>query len=218
VITLKVFIRKNKSPHFENFDMELDELKNIWQQTSTQNSLQAMILREDLQRMISRKSEDTIQKLKRNIIIETIAGIVLSVTMAGTYFIQNRNDNIGIIALGSVAMMGSFMVIYWKAYRSLKQFSMANLTLKNTLQQLVEQLESFIRLYLYANLLMTPIAIFAGAFWGSSFTSLYRVPIITTLILVIPMYYSIKWYVNKVYGQYLYKLKQYLLELEESVA
>jgi len=56
--------------------MELDELKNIWQQTSLESISSQVIGNDEFLAMMKGKSNATIAKLKRNLTLEILVSIL----------------------------------------------------------------------------------------------------------------------------------------------
>ena len=122
-----------------------------------------------------------------------------------------------------------YLIYYIKKYRELKKFFSYNDSIKSSLQALILQLEKYLNIYFWGSLLLTPVSVFLAGFVilyemkalgfllyfdifnSATFSLLLSFALLLTLI----SYPVMKWYIRKLYGQHLEKLKECLKELEE---
>ena len=119
-------------------------------------------------------------------------------------------------------------LLYQKISR-IKKFFSYNQNIKSSLQLLISQLERYLSIYFWGSLLLTPISGFLSGFailyemkalgfllYFDVFSSSTLSMILSfALLLTLISYPIMKWYIRKLYGQYLEKLKDCLKELQE---
>jgi 4-hydroxybenzoate polyprenyltransferase len=207
--------------------MELDQWKDIWKTEGEQPSNDLQKLR----MLLDKKSKSPVAKMKRNLKVElwfmiiTYGGIILF------YFLAFK----GIMSAVSWFMLfiGLLFVIYFqRKNKLLTEMECLSCEVKSNLQKQVTTLEKYIRIYLIGGTLLAPISLlFFGWFsydkaWKNVNDSLFfpgeHNPIwkvilawvILTVIITTIFYYLNKWYVRKLYGKHVEKLKEVLSEME----
>lgn len=122
-----------------------------------------------------------------------------------------------------------FHLLYTKIQRAQTLFFLHQ-DIKTSLQALVVQLEKYLSIYFWGSLLLTPVSGFLSGFailyqmkalgflvYFDAFSSATLSMILSfALLLTLISYPVMKWYVRKLYGQHLEKLKDCLKELEEA--
>ncbi|MEA5401874.1 hypothetical protein VB776_03030 [Arcicella sp. DC2W] len=198
--------------------MELDELKYIWQQTSLESISSQVIGNDEFLAMMKGKSNAVITKLKRNLILEILVSILFLPVFL--YFIFFTDVAIfhkyvcSILIFTTVATL----VIFWVEYRSLQAFE-TRLDLITSLKITVKQFSKFIRIYMIINYILLFPMMFYGLIVGLELngeTLSLKFLLIYTIIISPLGYFWIKFYIRKVYGQHLDKLKNCLAELAET--
>jgi hypothetical protein len=198
--------------------MELEDLKNIWQQNQKLVNAQQNVEYEEILAMTRQKSKDTVAKLKRNILWE-VAFSCVTLLLLFLVFREDGNNHLAIkIIYFFLILFVFFGIIYWREFNALSKFQLENISLKEALQQLIKELQHFIKFYFLTNVILTPICMFLGFYLGGySWVNSIKIPLILTVISSVPVYYFTKKYVKRVYGNHLEKLKKLLAELEEQV-
>jgi Flp pilus assembly protein TadB len=194
--------------------MELDELRNIWQDLATQNS--AELSENELVPILRQKTNDAISQLKRNLTIEMniCLYVCLPVLVLGCIFMDMPIFMQGFFVAAIIFTV--LFVIYYRRELHFLAVSQQIVNLKEFLSATIQNLSSFVRFYLWFNYIVTPIFIFFGIYWKSSQHSDYlMVTIIMTLVLSIISIFFIRWYVQRLYGRYLATLQKNLDELIE---
>ncbi|MCU0467882.1 MAG: hypothetical protein MUF58_04705 [Arcicella sp.] len=194
--------------------MELDELKHIWQQTQASAINQEVINNEQVMEMTRQKSKDVISKIKRNIILELIFTILfLGVLMI--LFWRGENKIAERITYFFIFLFVLSLAVYWQGIKALLNLQATHYTIKQSLERGVHELSHFVKLYFIMNIIFAPIATFLGFYLGGyQWLKSPFIPIIVTIILLIPLYWWTKKYIKKLYGNHLEKLKYLLSELE----
>jgi len=206
--------------------MELDQLKDIWQKESSQAKED-----EQLKTLMNRRSNNPIARMKRNLLFELIAIIVLyGFTIA--YYAYAFHGKMNEVSWFMVGIALCFFVYYFRKNKLLNQMECLSCQVKSNLQKQVNTLEKYVKFYLVAGTALVPLTIFffswliyvksprlpqsvfypsdAYPWWQTAIAWIAFVGIFTVLI-----YYLNKWYVKKLYGNHIQKLKELLTELNE---
>lgn len=206
--------------------MELDELKDIWKEQAPEQ------VSKDVQPLLDKKSNTPIAKMKRHLIVELIAVIVLYGFIISYFFISLERKFISVSVLYFI--IGSlFCIYYYKKFRLLKEMECMACEVKSNLSKQVATLEKYIRFYLWAGTAIIPIVLIFFYWFEYTYVPpgkehFFILPSDTTSIakslgsllkwiipLTIVFYYVNKWYVRKLYGKHVESLKQMLAQMED---
>jgi hypothetical protein len=203
--------------------MELDDLKHIWQQNQELSISQQDIDNEKVMEMTRQKSKDVMTKLRANLDFDIIVSSCFIPPLIYVLFVKN-------IAIYHKYIAGFFIIyifvslyFYWKEIKSYKVLNLNNdllSTLKFTEQKFSERVKSLV---IYNNIALIPL-MFYGSVVGAEIAEYYRHPINQTfgellfsVAFATPIaYFYMKFFIKKLYGEHLEKLKQLLTELEEN--
>jgi hypothetical protein len=202
--------------------MELEKLKEMLNQSATSNN---EVSATTLQKILSTKSKSVIGKMKRNLLIELSIMILLYGYVIFKYF--NHMTAISWL-LTSVGLI--YLIYFVVKYRLLNRLECPSCEIKSNLKQQLNTLERLLLFYLWSGVLLVPLATLS-AFWiGYAYTSPGELPqepsfllltsaiiLAATLLLCIPLYFFTKWYIQKLYGAHIEKLKMMMHELSEDV-
>lgn len=204
--------------------MELDQLKEMWGEMATDKKGSSF---EEIQAMLHKKSKSPIAKMKRNLMIEMVAVIVLYTLIIIDYAMKYSGVMLSIPLL--MFVLGVLFVIYYIRKRKLlKDMECVTCEVKSNLQQQLTILGKYVRFYMLAGTLLFPLTmIFMSVvlyFYSAEmqqvskpvpFLPFIAVVTVIALILTIPIYFLNKWYVRKLYGQHVEKLKLIVSEMSE---
>lgn len=209
--------------------IELDELKNIWNDKIDSSISKQHIKQEKILELLSRRSESIIDKLLKNLLFEIILFFVCLLLIAVVPFYFKSKEVTFLCLVIIVFIFIPYLIYYVKKYRELKQFYSYNKDVKSSLSALITQLEKYLNIYFWGSLLLTPFSGFLSGFailyemkalgfllYFDVFSSATISLILSfALLLTLLSYPVMKWYIRKLYGQHLEKLKDCLKELEE---
>ncbi len=207
--------------------MELDNLKAIWKESV---SLPAATTQLELEEMLSKKSQSPIAKIKRNLLWELIAVIILYTLTTGYYFIENSGFSIATAWM--LIVMGLLYLLYYVQKRKLlKKMECITCEVKSNLSIQLTTLEKYIKIYLWAGTLLVPVIMIFFFVVGYIYmpeaekAPLQKTPnfliaymivcFVFSVIITLPLYFLNKWYVHKLYGQHVKKLRIILNEMNE---
>jgi hypothetical protein len=210
--------------------MELDELKyQLNQKLATDHASRSNA---DLSVLLKKKTHSVISKLKRSLIIEMVLCILFFAAMLYVCFITNYWSvrlYFGVFTVLTVLM--TFVLFY--LYRRTSTLSNSDQPIKNNLQMLVGLLEEFVKRYFQFTMALLPVCFMFSMilsyadpveipeiekFSVKIFTARWQVMLFLGLYMItlaVAVYYFTKWYLKKLYGNYLQELKQYITELDQ---
>ncbi len=204
--------------------MELDQLKEMWGNMATDKKISSD---EEIQAMLRKKSKSPIAKLKHNLFCEMLVVVVLYSFTIVYYFLKFEGAILSVAWMMLIAGL-LYMFYYFRKRKLLNDMECVACEVKSNLQQQLQVLEKYIRLYLVIGTLLFPvILLFAGVIIflydssikhapdSISFWKFFLILFVITTIMTIPVYYINKWYVRRLYGQHADKLKAILHEMSE---
>ena len=207
--------------------MELDQWKEIWKEEGESPSNDAR----KLKLLLEKKSNSPVAKMKRNLKMELWLIIISYGAMILFYFIAFKGQ------LSEVSWFMLFIGLLFVAYyqrknKLLSEMECLSCQVKSNLQKQTTTLEKYIRFYLIAGTALAPVSLlfFAWLFnvkrsTNTNYNILYPSPenplwkvalawVLLTVIITILFYFMNKWYVRKLYGKHVEKLKEVLSEME----
>ncbi|MFN8295459.1 MAG: hypothetical protein U0T69_04650 [Chitinophagales bacterium] len=209
--------------------IELDDLRHIWKDKIDSNIDKQHMEQEKIRELLNRKSTNIIDKLRKNLLLEIcmFCFCLLLVACVPFYFKSREVTLLCLIVIFVIFI--PYLVYYLKKYREFQQFFSYNQNIKSSLKALIAQLEKYLKIYFWGSLLLTPVSGFLSGFailyemkalgfllYFDIFSSATLSMILSfALLLTLISYPVMKWYVRKLYGQHLEKLKDCLKELEE---
>jgi len=203
--------------------MELEELKNIWKNKGPgfQPKDEA-----EIALMLKGTSQSIVTKLKRSTWFELIFTVVVGIALL-VYAMTLPAGAIKWLFVSLLVMLVAYSFYYVKKLILLNQFSSAHENIRANLEKLVDNLTSYLKFYKRSYTILYPLyfilgLLFAGIERGADdfFQNLIRPKTIISLVtLAIFFYFSstfmANWYLKKLYGNHLEKLKGLLSDLSE---
>lgn len=198
--------------------MELDNLKEIWKGLDDKRT--PVGSDEEILSMLQKKSQRPIAKMKRNLIIELVSVVILYSATIVYYLVAWRGRYWELSLM--MFLVGLFCIFYYyRKYNLLNKMECVACEVRSNLQRQLITLEKYVKLYFITGTLLTPIAYIITGFIiftktpGQSYdTNSYLIFAAIGILLTIAIYFVNIWYVNKLYGQHVRKLKEVLREME----
>lgn len=202
--------------------MELDNLKNIWQEFSEKETDSYNV--QEIKELLSGKSKGVIATIQQHLQYEIIiTGIVLVFFAIMPFVFSGSLLKILMGIWGLLCIV--YLFFYRQKYLLVKTTSITNDNLKSVLDNLVVKLHEYTKIYFWSNVLLIPFLqitnyILAEMVMGDvfeRFSSGYGIYIFVAYILIssLLMVAFFRWYVRKMYGTYISQLEDYLEELKE---
>lgn len=206
---------------------ELDDLKNIWKENINSNIDKQKMEQQKIRELLSRKSTNIIDKLRKNLLFEIYIFFACLILIGCVPFYFKSKEVTWLCVIVFVVIFIPYLIYYIKKYQELKKFFSYHQDIKSSLELLIYQLEKYLNLYFWGSLLLTPISGFLSGFailyemkalgflvYFNVFSSATISIILSfALLLTLLSYPIMKWYIRKLYGQHLEKLKDGLKEL-----
>lgn len=201
--------------------MELEELKNIW------NKNKAGFQRKDeaqLSSMLKGNSKSVVDKLKRSVWFELVFTLIASVAFL-FYAFTLPSGALKWTTVSVLILFLAYSIYYVKKLLILNQFKPGDDHLKASVEKLVESLSSYLKFYKASYAILYPVYFGLGVVFGALETGgekfmekitdvkwvLYLVGLAVSFFLITMVFAN--WYLKKLYGNHLEKLKKLLLEL-----
>lgn len=206
--------------------MELDQFKNLWAADTQQQQKQ----NEYLLSLLGKRSNSPIAKMKRNLLWELIAVIVLYGAAIVYYFVAFGGQLVEIAWL--MLFIGVlFLVYYYRKNKLLNNMQCVACQVKSNLELQLGTLEKYVRFYFISGNVLFPVSLLVVGYVGiviypkrinspktldtpegQQFAIGY---LVFSLILSIIVFFLNKWYVNRLYGQHIKRLREMLREMKE---
>jgi hypothetical protein len=208
--------------------MELDQWKDIWKDEGQRPSNDE----QKLQTLLEKKSKSPLAKMKRNLKMELWIIILSYGAMIVFYFIAFKGSMSAVSWF--LLIIGLLFVIYYqRKNKLLTEMECLSCQVKSNLQKQTTTLEKYIHIYLVGGTLLAPLSLlfFGWLFYIKAWRNLHDsiffpgehnpmwkvilAWVILTAIVTFLFYLINKWYVRKLYGKHVEKLKEVLSEMEK---
>jgi hypothetical protein len=203
--------------------MELDELKDIWRKKDAEFRLRG---EDELASMIKGSSKSIVDKLKRSVwfelIFTSVSGILLLV-----YAFTLPSGALKWTSVSILAIFVGYCFYYIKKLALLMKFGRVQDNLKVNLETLIDNLSSYLKFYKRSYTILYPVYFFLALIFGAiergvdEFLHVLSQPrTIGYLIALASLFYFcstwlVNWFLKKLYGNHLDRLKKVLNDLNE---
>lgn len=203
--------------------MELDEFKTVLKSNKPEDSIHRSA--DELQRYIHAKTTSITGKIKRSILFESAAG-GLFIAIAVWAWFSYPGLYVRPFSLLAVGLCCFFFIYLVALYRKMNVYAKTSPAVKENLQQVIDVLQQFIKLYFQLAILILLIAFIFGLITGYlrvtgdtsikkfNWTKAIWIYLGWFCIWSLITYYFSKWYIKRLYGKYLEQLKEQLKDLE----
>lgn len=201
--------------------MELDDLKNIWKNNETSFNKKND---DELAMMIKGTSQSVIAKLKRSVWFELIFTVVVGVGLL-IYALTLPSGALKWTSIALLILFIGYTFYYVKKLMLLNHFDASAGNIKNNLQNLTNNLTSYLKFYKRSYTILYPVYFFLGLLFGGlergtdKFLQAMQQPRAIAIIIVLGVVFFFcstwltNWYLKKLYGNHLDKLKGLLLDI-----
>ena len=203
--------------------MELDELKNIWKNTTPGFRSKD---ESEIALMLKGQSKSIVEKLKRNVWFELIFTIVASIALL-IYALMLPSGALKWTSVSALILFVAYLFYYAKKLTLLNRFGLAHENVKSNLELLVNNLDSYLKFYKRSYAILYPVyfclmLLFIGLERGTDeFIAAITKPEKIVILILFAVFFFIcstwitKWFLKKLYGNHLEKLKSLLRDLEQ---
>ena len=201
--------------------MELEELKSIWKKSEPAFQPKDEV---EIANMLKGKSISIIEKLKRNVWFELIFTIVVSIALL-VYALLLPTGAAKWLSISFILMCLAYTIVYVKKLILLNRFNTANENIRGNLVSLIDKVSSYLKFYKRSYTILYPVyfclgLLFAGIERGAEafFENLARPRTIVLLTATAGVFFFLStkaanWYLKKLYGNHLEKLKSLLSDI-----
>ncbi|MBX2969755.1 MAG: hypothetical protein KF803_10330 [Cyclobacteriaceae bacterium] len=201
---------------------ELDDLKSIWKQ---QAGFEVKNEGELLQ-MMGKSSNTIISKLKRSVWFELIF-TVACILVLGMYTTTIPHGALMWTILSLLVLLISYTLYYVKKIMLLNQYDSSTDNLKANLRHLLDRLDAYMKFYKRSYAILYPVFFVLGLLFGAlesgfdRFIHKFENPlytasfIILSIIFMVGVYTITNWYLKKLYGNHIEKLRTILDDLKD---
>lgn len=201
---------------------ELDDLKSIWKQHAgfeVKNE-------GELLQMLGKSSNTIISKLKRSVWFELIF-TVTCILVLGMYTTTIPHGALMWTILSLLVLLISYTLYYVKKIMLLNQYDSSSDNLKANLRHLLERLDAYMKFYKRSYTILYPVFFVMGLLFGAlesgfdRFIHKFENPlytasfIILSIIFMVGVYTITNWYLKKLYGNHIEKLRSILDDLKD---
>lgn len=201
---------------------ELEDLKQIWR-----NHEQGYEPKKESEIvvMLQGRSNSIIGKLKRNVWFELIFTIACSVALL-VYALTLEAGAIMWTIISLIVLFTAYLFYYVKKLLLLGKFDASGGNIKSSLENLYQKLTVYVNFYRKSYTVLYPVYFFLGLFFGAletgldGFISRMQEPkTVITLVVLMGLFFILgfvatHFYLKKLYGNHLTKIKELLNELQ----
>jgi len=205
--------------------MELNELRQLWNRQATDEP--APLSEQGIARMVARKSDNVVTRLRRNAWWEVRFQVVVILSLPfAIYYATNQFIRWYLIFFEIFSV--AFCYYYYYTFMLLRRMEHVEKGLQEHLQALISGLRNLLAIYLRLTICVGAITLVATTsyrayklnrkYGGEELITQLGLLIIIMLIVGAILYLVIvrltKWYLQRIYGQHLDRLEGYLHELQ----
>ncbi|UYN87509.1 MAG: hypothetical protein KIT51_04375 [Cyclobacteriaceae bacterium] len=200
---------------------ELDDLKSIWKQQETFETKNE----KEILDMLGKRSNALIHKLKRNVWFELVFTILCMLALVG-YSLSLKDGALMWTIISLVILLVSFTLYYVKKIILLNKYDSGHENLKDNLTHLLKKLDAYMKFYKRSYAILYPLFFALGLLFGAlesgfdRFFEKFERPVYTISFIVLSVvfmagvYRITDWYLKKLYGNHIDKLRSLLQELQ----
>ena len=203
--------------------MELDDFKQLYKETNPGES--ATRTAGELEDCMRNKTHSITGKVKRSILFE-FAVAVFFVALAAGAWVLYPSRLARPFAMLTIALCCIFFLYLGALYKKILAYEHTPPAVKDSLRQVIVILQQFTRLYFQFTMITLPIVFIFGLIAGYLYISgdagighfnWFRGILFYTIAFTgwcIVIYFFTRWYIKKLYGNYLSQLQQQLKDIE----
>jgi hypothetical protein len=198
---------------------ELDNMKNLWQQSTL---IAPALDAGQIETLLTTRSKSALTRLRTNLLFELVVGMgVMAVLLLGAVRTENQSARFAIAQL--VFLMIPYFIFYYTAFKNLNKGISWTSSLRQMLEHAITFWQTSLRLYFVGSVLLMPVLFIIVRWWRletfgtgtlqffTGSTTMIWVKSILAWGLLAAMIWGL---IRLSYGKYVDKLKGCLEELE----
>lgn len=211
--------------------MELDELKALIQ--DRMERVQQPKSQAEFVLLLGKKTHSVAEKIRRNLLLEMIISVVFVFVCLACSFLSSLTSMRVYFGVFTVICI-LFIPLLYILYNKTKKLTGNVMPLKSNVQALIDLITQYTKLYFRLTMALIPISLImatsllyldynASVEDANILSQIIDSPLkITVIVLYFTaffagMYYFTRWYLKKLYGNYVLQLKGVVKELDESM-
>jgi len=203
--------------------MELDDFKQLYRENDSED--RATHSAGELEDCMRSKTRSITGKIKRSILFEFVVAVFFVALALWSWF-HYPSRLTRPFAMLTIALCCIFFLYLGALYKKIVAYEKAPPAVKDGLRQVITILQQFTRLYFQFTMITLPIVFIFGLIAGYleitgdarvQFFNWFRGILFYTIAFIlwwIIMYFFTRWYIKKLYGNYLMQLQQQLKDIE----
>jgi len=203
--------------------MELELLKEIWEE-SGKKPANAPASGDAILRMIKKADLSMVSGMRRNLLIEVMLVLICATAIAVFYFVA-FNGQLREVSWIYIIIAAGFLFYYYRKNALLKKMQCPVCDVRSNLDSQLKALEKYVRLYLVGGTALVP-AVLAAFYILIRYKHIMILPfsnintgwglalyIALSAMLTVTLFFFHRWYIFKLYGRHIQRLKQMLEEM-----
>ncbi|MBN8860513.1 MAG: hypothetical protein J0H29_19130 [Sphingobacteriales bacterium] len=203
--------------------MELELLKEIWEETG-HNPANNPASGDAILEMAKKADLSMVSRMRRNLLFEVIV-VLVCVTAIALFYFAAFNGKLREVSWMYIMIAAGFLFYYYRKNVLLKRMQCPVCDIRSNLERQLKTLEKYVRLYLIGGTVLVP-AVLAAFYILVQHKHIIILPfsnisagrglvlyIILSVVLTTASFFFHRWYIFKLYGRYIQRLKQTLEEM-----
>jgi hypothetical protein len=203
--------------------MELELLKELWEEAENKPANDPAS-GDAILEMTKKADLSIVSGMRRNLLIEVIVVLVCVAAIAVFYFAA-FNGQLQEVSWMYIIIAAGFLFYYYRKNTLLKRMQCTVCDVRSNLQIQLNTLEKYMRLYLIGGTILVP-AVLAAFYLLVQHKHIMFLPlskisaglglvlyVALSVILTVALFFFHRWYIYKLYGRYIQRLKQMLKEM-----
>ena len=202
--------------------MELEDLKDIWKKNKPEYRPKN---ENEIALMLNGRSQSIVNKLKRSVWFELIFTLAAGIALL-SYALTLKNGALKWTSISILILFVVYSFYYIKKLALLNRFDPGQENLKVHIEALIENLSGYLKFYKRSYTILYPVYFCLGLLFGGLergadefFHTITKPAVILYLVFLAVLFFFCStwltnWYLKKLYGNHLEKLKKLLKELE----
>jgi hypothetical protein len=202
--------------------MELDDLKGIWKNNPPEFRAKD---KAELAQMLKGNSKSIVDKLKRSVWFELIFTFVAGIIFLA-YALSLEAGALKWTSISMIILFVAYSFYYVKKLALLNRFNPAEDNLKTNIDSLINNLGGYLKFYKRSYTILYPAYFILGLLFGAldrgttQFYQSFSKPLFILYLVALAAFFYFcstwvtRWYLKKLYGNHLEKLKNLARELE----
>jgi len=203
--------------------MELELLKEIWVEADNKPANDPA-WGDGILEMTKRVDLSIVSGMRRNLMIEVIV-VLACVTAIAVFYFAAFNGQLQEVSWMYIMIAAGFLFYYYRKNALLKRMQCPVCDVRSNLEIQLNTLEKYVRLYLIGGTVLVP-AVLAAFYILVQHRHIMILPFSNisagrglalyaalSVILTVTLFFFHRWYIYKLYGRYIQRLKQMLEEM-----